>query len=386
MATKNNQITIAGEIFSSNLGDGVIADSLAYLIHQVAPSFSTGFIDISGNTDWRVDRTIRTKPSHSIFPPKVETYIRWQLKRKNRNLRVWRNRMKQTSKLIIGGGQLLMDNDLDFPLKIHALVREAMQQQLPVHFVACGVNPNWSPIAANMFRESLLNAESISVRDIESAESLRALVPTINPFVVFDPAIWAAEVYGLGQIKQSANKIGVGVIDPTSANRRSATQLTESDFIAIWKDIILLLANMGFEVEIFTNGNPSDYAIALKISEIINAEATIECPVAARPTRPIDLAHRISSYSGVIAARLHACIISTSYLIPVVGLAWDKKVNSFFRALGKSALSINLTETCSPKVIAAFEEAKNSRLDPSSLAEYKASASSAINYLLAASR
>lgn len=50
MAGKNR--LIAGESYSSNLGDGVIAESLAFLFQQEDPIVENSFLDISLRQNW----------------------------------------------------------------------------------------------------------------------------------------------------------------------------------------------------------------------------------------------------------------------------------------------------------------------------------------------
>lgn len=381
-----NQIGIAGERFSTNLGDGVIAESLAHIISITQPGIPTRFIDISGHDDWHPSSPDRNKSAAKSprlsLPRRIDNKLRWHLVRKSRCQTAWRSHLEQITRLIVGGGQLLMDNDLDFPYKVQAIVEEAAHKEIPVHFVACGVNPNWSRRAARLFKEALDHAETVSVRDVDSAASLHALIPTSNPKVVFDPAIWAADLYGYGPGQVETHKIGLGVIDLKSANRRSQVSLAEEEYIAKWQSIIHSFAKQGKDIELFTNGNPQDYRTALKIAEHMKATYSITCLVAKRPTRPYELAHQIAGYSDIIAARLHACIIATSYRIPVVGLSWDKKVNSFFEAIGKSSLAINLAEVTPGGIHLALEEARAYGLNQSKLNEFRASASQAISSVL----
>jgi polysaccharide pyruvyl transferase WcaK-like protein len=60
--------------------------------------------------------------------------------------------------------------------------------------------------------------------------------------------------------------------------------------------------------------------------------------LAARPKTPYQLAQLISGYKAIVASRLHAHVIASSYFVPSVGLLWDDKVLAFFKDTGREDL------------------------------------------------
>lgn len=380
--TEPYHIAIAGETYSANLGDGVIAETLAHILMKTISTASVSFIDISGRDGWQPsssDVAVGNVPI--LLSPQINNLLRWHLARKIRYGALWQTHMDKASALLVGGGQLLMDNDLDFPLKVHAIVRTAVRCDLPVHFVACGVNPNWSPRAARLFREALEYAATISVRDAASAVALKKLIPQIDPHIVVDPAIWAANLYGHDPSDSHDSLVGLGVISLAAVNRRLRSALTGNQLASVWEGIIRELIEQGHTVELFTNGTGDDYVTAQQFSESIKENYGLHCAVAPRPVRPEELARRISRYSAIIAARLHANIIATSYRIPVVGLSWDKKVESFFEAIGRPDLSLDLMDSTTEDVMIAFQNAIANTLEPDKLDALQAAAMNGIELI-----
>lgn len=376
------QIALTGETYSSNLGDGVIAESLAHIVMEVMPATAVSCIDISGRDGWQHSSDKAASGStRSLLPPRLNNLLRWHVARKRRYSALWHPSLDNVSALLVGGGQLLMDNALDFPIKVHAIVRAASRRNLPVHFVACGVNPNWSPRAKRLFHEALEYATTISVRDTMSAVALKRLIPQLDPHVVLDPAIWAADLYGRDPDTPHDSLVGVGVMSLAAINRRLRPKLTTKQFASIWEGIIRALINQGHAVEIFTNGAGDDFAEAQQLSESIKDRYGILCPVAPRPTRPKDLAWTISRYSAVIAARLHANIIATSYRIPTVGLLWDKKVGSFYKAINRPNHSLDLIDSTPEDVMAALQDATANSLNPHELGALQAAAMSGVELI-----
>ena len=65
-------------------------------------------------------------------------------------------------------------------------------------------------------------------------------------------------------------------------------------------------------------------------------ECKIEDVIATRPQIPKELVKIISQYNSIISFRLHSHIIAYSLEIPSIAIAWDNKVNFFFKDIGYS--------------------------------------------------
>ena len=91
----------------------------------------------------------------------------WYFGKRNRLGHLWREQLSRCDLVLIGGGQLLMDNDLSFPLKVAELVRIARDLDKHVAFYACGVGREWSWLGSRLFEGALLNPSVswVSVRD-----------------------------------------------------------------------------------------------------------------------------------------------------------------------------------------------------------------------------
>jgi polysaccharide pyruvyl transferase WcaK-like protein len=341
---QRTKIVIAGETYSTNLGDGVIAQCLAYVCTKSRPAVTVAHADISGHTGWSNNPHPQTRALSRIsLPSHLNNMIRWRMARRQRCLSAWHPILENAAALLIGGGQLLMDNQLDFPLKISELVHQGQQREIPIHIIACGVNPNWSPRAARLFHQALAPARSISVRDRASLESLHKLEPALQVTSTSDPAIWAAELYGAAPEPPRTDVIGLGIISVEAMNRRLAEHMPEDRYYSLWRDIIIRLQEIGWLVELFTNGTPNDQSTAQAVAAQVESKCGIRCPVASRPRLPEDLAHLISRYRAIIATRLHASIIATSYGIPVISLSWDKKVQAFYQQTNRPAFALDIT-------------------------------------------
>ncbi len=338
------KIVIVGEIWSPNLGDGIIADSLSFLLKQVQSDVQVSLLDISGRD------SISAPPSGKLLPAKklvrskmwsrmLVNVLRWRI-RERRFLPVWSTTLSDADVVIIGGGQLLMDNALDFPVKVSAVSRLSRSLGKPTHFVSCGVGSKWSFGASRLFRKALKSSSSISVRDTLSVERLESFVPGAPVSLSSDPALWTADVYKKNY--QSGNDlVGLGIMNVDLINRHTNLNLSVDDLVEFWVGLGSKLHTRGVNFEFFTNGSPDDYEVAQQVFHAIHDQRAIPCTLARRPTTACELALNISQYKAILASRLHAHVVATSYHIPSIALVWDDKVRTFFRDTGREDLAFD---------------------------------------------
>lgn len=241
--------------------------------------------------------------------------------------------------VLIGGGQLLMDNALDFPLKVSAVSRIAHSLGKPAHIVSCGVGKKWSLFASRLFRNVLAASGSVSTRDTLSVERLQQFAPGTTVALSADPALWSACVYGQAE-RADQPVAGLGIINLELINRHSHFRLSHNDLVDFWVEIARGLLTRNVTFELFTNGSPDDHEIAQQVRRAIETRLSISCPLVNRPATPNQLARIISGYRAIIASRLHAHIVATSYRIPSIALVWDEKVRTFFKDTGREELAI----------------------------------------------
>lgn len=378
-------IAIAGETYSPNLGDGVIAESLAFLFQQNVPAISTSLLDISGRTTWsttpdQVASNHGLRPLRSLlssFSPlaTIVRFLRWQVVLRRRLSRRWLSALSESKTLVIGGGQLLMDNALNFPLRVSELANLAASSGIAYHFSACGVGAEWSPIALSLLKKALLGASTVTVRDTVSSQRLQSFVPGMPspPVTTFDPAIWAAEVYGTGNNRKSDGTVGLGILGLHEVNIHAprGSEFTQHSLLEFWAKTASLLYQRGYAPELFTNGTVSDYNLAVSVRREVKSRQSIDVALQERPMCARDLAQGISRYRAVVSPRLHGNIVALSYGIPASGISWDGKVRAFFKDIGAESLCVSMYDRDPDAVVNALGLAIQEGIDQHTLRAWK---------------
>lgn len=173
----------------------------------------------------------------------------------------------------------------------------------------------------------------VSVRDELSKEYwLNLFGGSVS--VVPDPGNFAHEAYAdVTSSDESVRVIGIGVMaDDLVIKDTPGTHVK----VALSIDDYMVLGNrlleLGYMPLYFTNGAPEDEVVLRGIKSIFPNSSQVK--FAERPIIPADLVRIIRCCEKIVAHRLHACIVATSIGVPVIGLAWDKKLSSYFEGIG----------------------------------------------------
>ena len=108
--------------------------------------------------------------------------------------------LRKANHVVLGGGNLIVDQDLNFPVKIHAALSSATDKNLPVHIYGVGVGSKFSQKALQLFRAAFrqCDLQSVTVRDEKSRvnwEKYFAPYCEVHADVVYDPGIAAASCW-----------------------------------------------------------------------------------------------------------------------------------------------------------------------------------------------
>lgn len=359
---KINRVTICGVPFSDNLGDGAIADCLKAFFEQER-GMEVTLCDISYRESINSPSLGRYKMSvFQRFPGFVRQWlvlVLFTLKFLRGGRQYLRSRMSHADVCIIGGGQLVSDVDLNFPLKLYFVVRTAELLNIPVRILSVGVSGRWSFLGKKLMSRVLRSraVTSIVVRDQRSQDNLKAFFG-LEAGILPDPALLASVYFGnLATEKRGTFhrpqglKIGVGVSDLVGLNYSSdVANRHDQNQLIHWRSILDALK--GFDVELFTNGAYEDEAFLHSILVPFLSHHHCQFSVSPRCKSSQELIALIAGFDKIIAFRLHAIILASSFNRFHLGVVWDTKVKSFFQARGNEQYAFSSLAALSDWLIA----------------------------------
>ncbi|WP_158243149.1 polysaccharide pyruvyl transferase family protein [Acidimangrovimonas sediminis] len=333
------KLVLFGLPYSPNLGDGVIAECLAHALRDLVPGAEVVTVDLSGREGFGQvtvrNRSAVLKLLGALPRPARHALVTWKLGRMLDAAEPrWRAAVEGAGAVLIGGGQLFSDADLNFPLKIARAAGIAGTAGVPVAIHAVGVSRNWSAAGARLFsRVFAADLRRVAIRDAPSIAAWKAQVAGASPVPVSarDPGLLAAACYG--PAPRQEGWVGLGVTDPALLGYHADAEVAGRG-AGFTEALARALVAGGQRVLLFCNGAEEDRAaleaLADPLGDLIAAGQVRIAPVS---TRPAELAHLVGGLDGLVAHRLHACILGYAYGRPVVGLGWDRKVESFFASV-----------------------------------------------------
>lgn len=333
--------------YSPNLGDGLLSECLEQELQRSLPGCDVVSIDLAGRSSYPSSHNATRGLALALLDRcpagmrKVAARVMLEILLAARLRRHYRAGLTGAQAVVVGGGNLLTDADLNFPMKVAGALAQAAKASLPVVVYGVGVAPHWSVEGTRMFTNALAGARVAwaSVRDHRSQTSWNAHfadkgIPAAN--VVVDPGILASLHYPCAPRSSSGRKVGFCVTDPLAVRYHSDASAAAT--LDDWYPAALRsLVERGFEVALFTNGSPEDrdYLHSRFNTWIRYAKGPVTLDRSFE--NPGDLAFLVSGCDAVVGHRMHACIAAHSFGVPTVGLRWDVKLDSFFDLAARSA-------------------------------------------------
>ena len=362
--------------YSPNLGDGLLSECLERELRAANAETTVISLDLAGRMDYvRGGSNRGTIVSLLAKSPRrfrhflVETILGRSLRLRMRPY--WKSVLRDLDAVVVGGGNLFGDNDLNFPLKIHAALDETRRSGIPAAVFGVGVSDNWSPRGEDLFRRAVSGVPLVyaSVREATSQSIWdRRLVPAgiLPARLNHDPGLLVSRhIPQRGRNGTGSPLVGIGVTHPAvlryHADERS---LSEADLTVWFKALVGSCLSRGWRVALFTNGSPEDDAY-LKVlhGAVVDLAPEGRVSVIPRFNRPVELASFISGLDLLMAHRLHANITAYSYRIPHVGFSWDTKLKSFFARMGRSEFVCTAGRDSPEQVAGLAERAWRSPID-----------------------
>ena len=363
--------------YSPNLGDVLLCECLEYGLRKAAPQLDVVQLDIAGRRDFAQGSARRLAAMAMLqrLPQPVRQRIaRLMIGRSLRRTEpYWQAQLATVNAAVVGGGGLFADADLNFPLKIAAILSVVAAFGLPAAVHAVGVSDNWSPEGEALFRQALTNVTLVhaTVRDeLSRAIWTRRLAPAgvRLPDLARDPGFLAAECYPAAPRRpQLTQQIGICLTHPTALRYHADAPMPPAAALGQWfAALVAAFTTMGCAVFLFTTGSPEDEAYASDVTPRLLAAVDPAGSATRVPrfARAAELVGFIATLDLLIAHRLHACIAAYSFAVPHIGLTWDVKMRSYFELVQRTPFLRDAVATSVDNMVALAQETTRAGIAP----------------------
>ncbi|WP_420335679.1 polysaccharide pyruvyl transferase family protein [Roseibium sp.] len=331
--------------FSPNLGDGLLSECLerALVDHGADPDH-TYSVDLAGRTHYTegssrranvlatleaLPAIVRTNLLRPLLIYKAETVWRPHYKKQLRNC----------DAVVIGGGNLFTDMDLNFPTKLASVLSLAAQRQLPIAIYGVGVGAKWSSAGIRMVSRALSEADVrfVAVRDEASRANFLSNFGAAykgDVAVVRDPGLLIARYVASPDTNEQSPTVGVCITSALAVRYHSAVEISDTELANWYLGLLTELESRGIKSKLFTNGSPEDVDYATRHTTQWNG--FVDGGGVFKPSTPEELARFVAGTSAVVGFRMHALIAAASYGRRVAALRWDPKLDAFMNSIGRS--------------------------------------------------
>ncbi len=364
--------------FSPNLGDGVIAECIEFALRERLPDLDVVHCDLAGRTEFGSQSSflrslaMTVLPSapasirESVYARMLETYVRRKL------IPHYDETINGSNAAIFGGGQLLADADLNFPMKIAGAASILRRRHIAIAIHAVGVGRNWSTQGAELFKEAFAGADVswTSVRDDTSLARWNRHFQGLDvpaPRISLDPALLAAKTYPdeseAPTPRRNRPLIGLCVTHPNTLEAHfDGVGEAASPDVAFYRDCALKLIEADYDVLAFTNGAHDDekYLHRCFTGGFCKRVGEAHIEVAPRSIAPRDLVALIRRCDVIASHRLHSCIVAYSCKVPNVGMSLNRKLDGFFDTVGRNDFLLKNDELTSENLASAVRRAVDS--------------------------
>ncbi|WP_052173337.1 polysaccharide pyruvyl transferase family protein [Prevotella sp. RM4] len=376
------RIAFAGLYQDDNLGDPVIARCTESMFTSTLPSDNIEIRHVSLNHYmknqlssrmlwWiRISNLLRIKSQKMTDWIFSTDYIRFM-----------DEQLKDVDLVVIVGGGLIEFTGNRFTDGMYAITVAGNKYGFPVIINSVGVEGYDDNHKGCMKLKRMLHQPS--VKYVSTRDDYNTLFykyfnskPTIICEKVADPAVWAAEIFGVSKCTDS-KVVGIGIVRK-DIFENYGLKFSSCQLKQLYVNIVMQLLSKGQEVHIFSNGTKADNEFAHEIQEELNKIHQIKVQLDI-PLTAAELIETIAQFKGVIAGRLHSCIISYSLNIPAIGLVWNEKLSLFGKNINESGNFISPKDFDPNLVVERLNESISRGYDQKQREEFRATVRNSIN-------
>lgn len=354
MSNAGTVVTLFNAKYSPNLGDGLLSECLEWAIGTTGAQAAGKSIDLAGRTNYGEFLTGRKQVMTALsalpkglreavlrVPLSVLAETKWRAH--------YAKGLDGSTLAVVGGGNLIIDIDLNFPTKLSVAMAECAKRKIPVALYGVGVGGEMSRVGKAMFRRMFRSVDlrAVFVRDEASKRSWDEHFGDVleTAQIVRDPGLLASEVYARGDKANERPTVGICLMSPIAITYHTHERFSPKRLDDWFVTLGAWLVQHGYRLAIFTNGAPEDREYLQAMRPRIIAELGVEHLDFLDQTTPAELCGHISNMKAIVAYRMHAIIAAYSFGVPFLALSWDRKLASFVQSVGMSENLIDAMKT-----------------------------------------
>ena len=357
--------------YSANLGDGLLSLCLVKEMKAAQPGLSVSIQDLAGRKDYgecgarrKMALALLDRVPKAARGPVMALSLGFEVSRKLRP--AWAEALSNADAAVLGGGNLLADADLNFPLKIAGFGAEMRRRGIPWAVFGVGASAPWTKRGRRLFESAFLGSAVtyVTVRDFRSkAVWDEAFVPqgALEAVVCSDPAVLACDHFPKRHhAPRDRPVLGLNITAPDELSMHADIDLeTGRSVLDWWLELVALTLEAGYVVKMFTNGSLQDEKYLFLLRKRVKRKQISESSLifVPRPRNPETLAATIADCDILAGHRLHAHIPAFSYRIPSVGFAWDIKLRSFFESVNRGEFVMDAGKSSPTEVLECILDA-----------------------------
>ena len=325
---RKTKIVISGYYGFGNAGDEAMLTAILESLYNEQPNLDITVI--SGNPA----KTGRTHGVKAV--PRLHFPLIWHT-------------LRQCDLLISGGGSLLQDVTSKRSLYYYlSIMKMAQWIGKKVFLYAQGIGPLTRTHARSTVADVLNRCDYITVRDQKSADLLQELGVTQVPVRVTADAVLAMHPVDRGISEALLAKYGIGGIAP-----KVGIYVRNWKGDGLYKQVVAqaadrLIREEGCKVIFVPMQVPDDVMAARNIQSYMHESA---CVLTDEYTTA-EMMSIAGNMDVVLGVRLHALVFAALMHVPLVGISYDPKVDSFLHMIHESAQG-NLQDVSADALVAA---------------------------------
>ncbi len=319
---------IIAESFSDNVGDQAIAYAMRQALedreYAVKNIDYTGKLQKSRNTSKPISNKFWRNLKHRL---RLLIGFFWAIK----NLPIiWDTAIKQYDLVIVGGGQLILDNS-KFPLALYLWIKLLGRNNGNIYVVSCGVGESFCWIEKILIKKALRQSKGIYFRDIRSIENAQRNFG-VNAKYCPDIAYYLSKNIPSKQNVNRAYVLGLSIIDYRvyirHASEMSISPLSEADYINKWAENVVTHVRAGEHVALI-----STTEVDQRYSEEVFSKVQNTCgdKVSLYPKAENwnNFIIQLSSCDSLLSGRMHGLILAHISGVRPIPYLVNKKVEAF---------------------------------------------------------